>query len=298
MKIASLSLRAILFIVISSTLFLTACRRTTELTPDHPQFAVSVKMEDVSFHSSGLGRDMPYRVFLPATLHTGQKLPVIYLLHGGGGGFRDWSNYSDIAKVAQRNVILVMPEGDSSYFMNEAEAKQDRYEDYVTRDLLQDVENRFPASTDRKDRAIVGVSMGGFAAIKYALTRPDLFAFAGAISPAIDVPSRHFSWKHIDQWQRFLRIFGPVGSKDRLSRDPFVLILNASAQRTPYIYLTAGEQEPLLEPIQRFATSLREHNFAYEFHTQPGGHDWGEWNRQIPGCFASLFQHLLIKAAA
>jgi putative tributyrin esterase len=255
-------------------------------------------MLDVSFHSAALARDMPYRVFLPAMLPAGQKLPVIYLLHGGGGGFHDWSNYSDIAKFAQRNVILVMPEGDSSYFMNEVEAKQDRYEDYVTKDLIEDIDSHFPASTDRKDRAILGVSMGGFAAIKYALTHPDLFAFAGAISPAIDVPSRRFSWKHADQWWKFRRIFGPVGSQDRLARDPFALVLGANTQRTPYIYLTAGEQEPLLEPIRRFAARLRERGFAYEFHTISGGHDWGEWNKQIPECFTSLFQHLSLNATS
>jgi putative tributyrin esterase len=273
-------------------LSLSACHRTEPVPPDKPQVVAGVQMQDVHFHSAALNREMPYRVFLPNMPHAGQKLPVIYLLHGGGGGFHDWSNYSDIAKFAQRNIILVMPEGDSSYFMNEVEAKQDRYEDYVTEDLVEDVESRFPASTDRKDRAIVGVSMGGFAAIKYALTRPGLFAFAGAISPAVDVPSRHFSWKHADQWWRFRRIFGPMGSKDRLARDPFALVLNANAQSTPYLYLTAGEQEPLLEPIRRFAAHLRERGFAYEFHTKPGGHDWGEWNRQIPDCFTSLFQHL------
>ena len=67
---------------------------------------------------------------------------------------------------------------------------------------------------------------------------------------------------------------------------------SADPKETPYIYLTAGEREPLLDPDQRFAAQLETHHFDHEFHTQPGGHDWGEWNRQIPGCFESLFHHL------
>jgi putative tributyrin esterase len=180
--------------------------------------------------------------------------------------------------------------------MNAVEATQDKYENYITQDLIADVEARFPAKKDRENRAIVGVSMGGFAAIEYALTRPDLFFFAGALSPAIDVPGRRFSVKHIEQWWRFRKIFGPVGSKERNAHDPFVLVQSANPQVTPYLYLTAGQQEPLLGPNRRFAARLKQRMFAYEFHTKPGGHDWTEWDTQIPGCFKLLLARLPLKA--
>ena len=77
-------------------------------------------MRDVTFRSTSIGRDMEYRVILPSPIPAGQKFPVVYLLHGGGGGFRDWSNYSDVAKFAERGLILVMPEGNSSYYTNAA----------------------------------------------------------------------------------------------------------------------------------------------------------------------------------
>ena len=130
-------------------------------------------MQDVTFHSSALNREMTYRVFLPAKIIAGQKLPVVYLLHGGdGGGFRDWSNESEVAAYATRKLILVMPEGAYSYYMNAVEKPEDRYEDYVLQDLIPDVATRFPASNAQESRAIVGISMGGFAAIKWALSRP------------------------------------------------------------------------------------------------------------------------------
>ena len=64
-------------------------------------------MRDVTFHSAALNRDMHYRVILPATIAKGTKLSVVYLLHGGNGSFRDWSNYSDVARFAERGLILV-----------------------------------------------------------------------------------------------------------------------------------------------------------------------------------------------
>src|ERR1035438_2586338 len=106
--------------------------------------------------------------------------------------FSEWANGSDDAQYPARGLILVMPAGDSSYYVNAALKPEDRYGDYLVHDLIADVETRFPAAGGRENRAVIGVSMGGYAAIYLALSRPDLFFFAGAISPAIDVPSRRF----------------------------------------------------------------------------------------------------------
>jgi S-formylglutathione hydrolase FrmB len=254
-------------------------------------------MQDVTFHSSALNREMTYRVFLPAKIIAGQKLPVVYLLHGGdGGGFRDWSNESEVAAYATRKLILVMPEGAYSYYMNAVEKPEDRYEDYVLQDLIPDVATRFPASNVQESRAIVGISMGGFAAIKWALSRPDLFVFVGALSPSIEVLHRDFKIRNkisgMDEWWRLRAIFGPPGSAARQSSDPFVLVESARPDQTPYIYFSVGEQERFLEPNRRFARRLQERKFRFEFRTRPGIHNWSQWNEQIPQCFDSLLQHL------
>jgi S-formylglutathione hydrolase len=276
--------------------FFSGCHRVGPLWPDHPQLADGVTMRDITFHSASLAREMTYRVFLPVKIDTGQRLPVVYLLHGNGGGYREWSNYSNVAEYAARGAILVMVDGNSSYYMNAVEKPHDKYEDYLIRDLIADVEARFPAKSGRANRAIVGVSMGGFAAVTLSLRHPDLFMFAGAMSPAIDVPERRFTWKRASRWWEFRAIFGPWGSAEREARDPFVLLQSADPRAVPYFYLTAGEQEPLLEPIQRFAARLGRRGLAHELHTKPGGHDWSEWDQQIPGCFESLF--LKLRAAS
>ena len=254
-------------------------------------------MQDVTFYSAALNRPMPYRVYLPEKLVPGQRLPVVYLLHGGGGSYRDWSNDTDVAgyaapKGGSGGMVLVMPEGDTSCFVNSAEKPEDRYEDYLVHDLIADVEARFPAATGREYRAFVGVSMGGYAAVKLALSRPELFAFAGAISPAVNLTERPFRLLRAAQWWKLRSVFGPWGSRARQDDDPFLLVLSANPAAAPYIYLTAGEQEILFEPIGRFAALLKVRGFSYEFHTKPGGHDRDQWRSQLPGCFESLLAHL------
>ncbi len=78
-------------------------------------------------------------------------------------------------------------------YRNSAERPEGRCEDYIENDLMADVETRFRAASGRQNRAIVGVSMGGFGAVQLALRHPELFAFASGLSSAIDVPRRPFS---------------------------------------------------------------------------------------------------------
>src|SRR5215813_12984948 len=209
---------------------------------DHPRLAPGVVMRDVTFRSQALQRDMQYRVLMPENPGK-EKLPVVYLLHGGDGTFRDWSNYSDVAQYAARDFILVMPQGDYSYYTNFALRPTERYEDYIVGDLLADVEARFPARSDRAGRAIVGVSMGGFGAVNLALRHPDRFFFAGGLSAAIDVPRRPFSWKRLNQSRAYREMFGADGSETRRKNDPFVTVRSVSPSASPYFYMTCGRQE-------------------------------------------------------
>src|SRR3954452_16806617 len=76
---------AVLFLALG----LISCSHEQPPALDRPRLTPAVKMIDVSFHSAALNRNMPYRAILPVSIAANQKLPVVYLLHGGGGGFRD-----------------------------------------------------------------------------------------------------------------------------------------------------------------------------------------------------------------
>jgi len=278
--------------LIASIMFISAACTTKEpRRSDRPRLTPGVSLQDVTFRSAALNRDMQYRVISPLAMESGQKLKVVYLLHGRDAGFRDWSNYSDVARFAESGLLLVMPDAGLSYYTNAVKPPQDRYEDYIVHDLISDVESRFPVSTGRSNRAIVGVSMGGFGAVKLALRHPDLFAFVGGLSSAVDVPQRAFSIKRFQQSRRFAAIFGPSGSQTRRDNDPFVLVRAANPETAPYFFLTCGEQESLLPPNREFAALLAQRHFRYEFHTVAGGHDWNQWNAWLPALFQNLMQH-------
>lgn len=277
-------------IIVGVLLLFEGCEQHSPPRPDRPRLTPDVVMQDVVFRSGSLGREITYRVILPTVIPNKQKLPVVYLLHGGGGDFREWSNDSDVAGFAEKGLILVMPEGESSYYTNSEDRPHDRFEDYIVTDLISDVESRFLADPSR--RAIVGVSMGGFGAIKLALKHPGLYKFVGALSPAIDVPSRPFSIKRISQYRHHAAIFGPWGSQRRRENDPFVLAATVDPGSVPFIYISCGEQEGLLRSNKQFTALLARRKLNFESHFGSGGHDWNQWNGRLPDMFVSLVHHI------
>lgn len=262
--------------------------------PDHPHLPAGVRMEDVRFHSNDLGHDVTYRVVLPATYPPSAKLPVVWLLHGAGDNHRSWTDKSDIADLAAHGVMLVMPDGENSYYVNFASSSKRRYEDYIIDEIIPDARRRFPvAATDRAENAIIGISRGGYGAVILALKHPQLFTFAGSLSGTLDVPERHYRWQEPFTSFGIRRTFGPMGSATRKQDDPFLVVANLPSEPQPtYLYLACGEQEVLLPSNRRFAAMLGERNLPYTLDTVHGAHDWGVWNRQLPALESSLLEHL------
>lgn len=290
MEIASARLTALAPAILAFSL-LGGCTHRDKKPSDHPRLAANTVLRDISFHSPALGRKMTYRVIIPRSNWPQGNLPVVFLLHGGGGDYRDWSNYSDVSKHAATGLILVMPQGDYSYYTNAVSPPANRYEDYISLDLISDVERRFPIARERSRRAIVGVSMGGFGALKIAMDHPALFSFAGGLSPAVDVVRRPFSIRRVQQYQAMEAIFGPWGSTVRQSRDPFLAAMKVQPSTSPYFYLSCGEQEGLLAANREFVSIIAKRGLKHEFHVVPGGHDWNQWNRELDALFSTMAPH-------
>ncbi len=273
---------------------LDGCRQPAARKEPAATLPAGVVLQDLTFRSASLRREVTYRMLRPQASHPGAPLRVVYLLHGNGQGYREWSLDSDAAEWARKGYVLVMPEGHSSYFMNAATPPQDRYEDFVTQDLVADAERGLGPVTWNQ-RAIFGVSMGGFAALALGAKHPEEYAFVGALSPPVDATERGFRLQRWAQYWSFRRIFGPSGSASRRADDPFAIVRGANASRMPFIYLGVGRSEPLREPVERFDRALTRSCVQHQFEEQPGSHNWGQWQLHLPALFAAMQDHLKSK---
>ena len=250
--------------------------------------AAAGRVETVKFQSKLVNTTLPYNVILPADYDASRttRYPVLYLLHGLDGHYSDWVQRTNLAEYASDySLIIVMPEGNDGWYTDSATVATDKYESYILKELLPDVETRYRTIEARYGRAIAGLSMGGYGAIKFGLKAPQTFVFAASLSGAFGVT--RFSEKDIpDNWQDSIKLFGPVGSETRKANDIFDLIRNLAPDRIrflPYFYFDCGtEDSTLIFPYNRELSALMyEKKIPHEFREMPGDHSWAYWDRQV-----------------
>ena len=192
-----------------------------------------VRVQDGAFHSAALDREMKYRILLPCGYQTGSgRFPVLYLLHGLYGDYLNWDTRTNLERYAQRyELIVVMPDAGDSWYTNSATDPKDKFEDYIAKDLVAEIDGKFRTLRSRHARAIAGLSMGGYGALKIALRYHDDFAFAGSLSGALNAP-QDLGDKKPEFRDQLLKVFGPPGSAVRADNNVFSLLQSASAERS------------------------------------------------------------------
>jgi putative tributyrin esterase len=234
---------------------------------------------DVHFRSESTDRLFWYRIIVPKS---GQKerLPVLYLLHGANSGPVEIMERSDVVKLSSAShLITVLPDADFSYYTNSKHKRHARWQDAMTEELPRDVKGRFSVLEDREHTGIAGISMGGYGAVKIALKHPELYAFAGSMSGALDITRRPASLRRWGQPWRIWNIFGAQWSARR-DEDVFNLLeTNRQMQRTTW-FESCGKDDPLISINERFTRKLRKSGENVQLIVTPGGHDWQSWNAQ------------------
>ena len=255
-------------------------------------------VEQRTFFSAALNREMPYQVVLPVGYSAGQqRYAVLYLLHGWQGDETNWVGLTHLVEaVSQYPLIVVTPRAGNSWYVNSATDPQARYADYIIHDLITDVDTHYRSIATAHERAIAGLSMGGYGAMLFTLRHPGMFGFTGSISGAFGGPSG------IEHVMPALKpstdaAYGAADSATRRENDLDLLIPAADPKLTPYLFLECGTTDPLLQENRRVVAELSTHQLAYEYHELPGAHTWAFWDRSIPALLGSLAEHLQLQSA-
>ena len=258
------------------------------------------RVETIRFQSKLLNTTVPYNVILPTDYDasTTTRYPVLYLLHGLTGHYSDWASRSNVADYAQQyRLIVVTPEGNDGWYTNSATVTTDKYESYILDELLPDVQQRYRTIEARYGRAIAGLSMGGYGAIKFGLKSPGTFAFAASMSGAFAItriPEKDLG----PLGPVLLKLFGPAGSETRKANDIFDIVENLPAPRIaalPYFYFDCGTEDPLptvFTSNRDLAKLMFEKKIPHEFRQLPGDHSWVYWNRQVRHVLEAAVQRM------
>jgi S-formylglutathione hydrolase FrmB len=238
-----------------------------------------------ALHSHLLSQTVHYCVLLPpdydtATAgHSPRRYPVLYFLHGLGDNeqalFKSggWGVIEDLRRQGKiSDFLIVTPEGGSSFYINSADGRV-RYSDFFIREFIPYVESHYSIRRERSARGISGVSMGGYGALRFAFSHPEIFSSVSAQSAALMLEA--------PRQTETARSATPLGAVFDLhhwnQNSPFVL---AKQNRTVIrstrlsIYFNCGSEDEFgfEKGAAELHRQLQAEDIPHEFHLYPGNH--------------------------
>ncbi|MCR9257644.1 MAG: alpha/beta hydrolase-fold protein [Alphaproteobacteria bacterium] len=246
---------------------------------------------DLSLDVAGLNAPVPYWVYRPDGVPAETPLPVIYLLHGYNAGPGAWFHAAGLEAAADRLIaegaippaLIVLPKlGNSWYVDSEA------FGPVATRfvdTFIPAVEARHGGIGDRRSRAVAGISMGGFGALRLAYHHPESFVATAALSPAIVSDVDH-AWRlGKAQIGLFGPVFGDPLDPNRLRAANVFSPLDRLAlmEDPPASYITTGDDDyfELWRGASHLFLALRDRGLPVEMRITDGGHVWPLWKREL-----------------
>lgn len=285
--------------------------------------AARAELRAETFPSPALARDINANVYVPAGDPPPNGWPVVYLLHGHDGNQNSWRDLGNIEPTLDRligeghiqPIVVVMPDaGNSWYVDSQAIGGPGDYETAITRDLRLAVEARHPVRKDREGRAIAGLSMGGYGALRLAYKHNELYvataSLSGAIwqniaAPNLDkspeqllVVQQSLSFSNPKSWavtsgivlpsvgDHFSGAFGRPFDAQRFNEaNVFTLVERAAAadKPLPVSYITSGDDDAyrLWRGAAVLHETLQQAKRSSELRITDGAHVWSLWQKTI-----------------
>ena len=203
---------------------------------------------------------------------------VLYLLHGYSDDHSIWMRRTSVERyAAAHNLAVVMPAVNHSFYCNEVYGE--KYWDYVALELPTVMHRFFRLSDKPEDTFVAGLSMGGYGAMKLALTFPERFGAAASFSGAVDIAQRSTVRATAEQ----SRVFGDVSKIPGSDNDLFHLLeKNADAPKKPRLYISCGTADFLYHQHQKFVPAAKKAGWDVTSYEEPDvTHEWGFWDREI-----------------
>ena len=247
---------------------------------------------EMKYYSDALHLSVSVNVVLPDQAKTAaalspreakkQTYPVLYLLHGLSDDESIWERRTSVERyAADRGIAVVMPAVGRSWYTDTAYGAN--YFTFLTDELPVAVRSFFRGISDkREDTFIAGLSMGGYGAVKAALTYPERYAGCVSLSGALDIADTNRR-QMTDEWRG---IFGfdltSVAQLSGTKHDVFALAEQLKSKAfCPDIYLWCGEQDSLMGANERFTALLNSLRIPYRFDRSEGNHSWKWWDLHI-----------------
>lgn len=248
--------------------------QTIEQIEEQPQ------VEVVAVKSQKMGRDINATVVVPAQYFDPdlqeEQFPVVYLLHGADGSYRDWPTKADLDDLSSEyGVIIVCPDGQDSWYFDSPVDPKMQFETYVSQELVAYIDSHYRTYANRYMRAITGLSMGGHGSLFLAFRHPDVFWSCGSMSGCMDITKFPEKWHIKDR-------LGEYASNKQSWQDHAVCnqidkVKASTLKPAQNIIIDDGTKDIFYSHNVTMHEILLENNIDHDFIVRPGAHSWDYW---------------------
>ncbi|HRG80192.1 MAG TPA: alpha/beta hydrolase-fold protein [Cyclobacteriaceae bacterium] len=248
--------------------------------------------DNLSLTSKILKVDRKYSVYLPPDYETSQRsYPVLYLLHGAGDDQTGWVQFGEVLHIADKAIsegtatpmIIVMPDaktGQMGYFNN---LKNDwRYEDFFFEEFIPYVEKTYRIKSEKRFRAVAGLSMGGGGSFMYALHHPELFSSACPLSAYIGpltIADAKAGFERSNQKGTDAEIEAYFKRHNAIS---LINDIKDDQKKAVRWYIDCGDDDFLYEGNSLVHIAMKKKEIPHEFRIREGAHNWTYWRTALP----------------
>jgi enterochelin esterase-like enzyme len=248
-------------------------------TADVPHGAVAT----VTYKSTAAGKNRRAHVYTPPGYESGtDKYPVLYLLHGAGDCDHSWTSVGRahdildnlIAAKKAKPMIVVMPAGHDAKFANMFAPPRDgqpatRFEDDFEKDLRPHIEKTYRVKTDRADRAVAGLSMGGAQTLSLFMSKPKDFSAVGVFSSGL---------------------FAQNAEEREKANKEKATAAAAAKEGLKVFWFATGKDDFLLNTTKETVALFKKCEMSPEYKETEGGHTWVCWQQYLNEFAPMLFK--------
>ena len=245
-----------------------------------------------ALNSRILKQAIRFCVYLPQGYDAGaaqrppKRYPVLYFLHGLGDNEQTlfnsggWTLLDDLRRQHKMgDFLIVAPEGRRSFYVNSADGSF-RYSDFFLQEFIPHIEGKYRVVEGRAGRAVSGISMGGYGALRFAFAHPEMFSAVSAQSAALITESPQQLDAADRAGARLVGVMGgafgnPINVPHWNENNPLLLAKkNAAGLRKMAIYFNCGQQDNygFEKGAAKLDDELKNDALKHEYHAYPGDH--------------------------
>lgn len=251
----------------------------------------------VKFYSDCLKRRTTFEMIIPndtwgdAGENKG-KMKTLFLLHGYTGNAWNWVPEYLAEKY---NFAIVLPNGENAFWLDGISTGH-KFGTFIGKELVEYIRKTFGLGGSCEDTYIMGLSMGGFGALHTALSYPESFGKAAALSSALIIHDiagmKEGGGNDKANYEYYRECFGDLDKVTESDNNPEVLVkrLKTGGKKLPQIYMACGTEDFLLENNRRFHNFLDESEIPHSYYESAGGHDMAFWNEYAVKFVKMMFE--------